>query len=83
MFSFEVKEHEFPESCGKAQLVIKRNSGARGKVRIPFKTFEDTAKPDVDYEGKEGEIEFDNDETELVENLIVFVCLYYVSLCLF
>jgi len=43
---------------------VQRNSGARGRVTIPYRTVSGTAKGDgVDYEDACGELEFLNDET--------------------
>ncbi len=64
IFHFESQEMTFPESVGEASIKVMRSSGARGKVRIPYKTIDGTAKTDKDYEGVEGELSFDDDETE-------------------
>lgn len=41
-----------------------RQSGARGKVAIPFTTEEGTAKAGKDFEHVEGELIFANEENE-------------------
>jgi solute carrier family 8 (sodium/calcium exchanger) len=45
-------------------LRVKRFSGARGKVYVPFKTLEGTAKDEKDFEMTSGHVVFDNNETE-------------------
>ncbi len=64
IFHFEQQEMTFPESIGEAQIKVCRSSGARGKVKIPYRTIDGTAKGEKDYEPEEGELFFDNDETE-------------------
>ncbi|XP_022103821.1 sodium/calcium exchanger 1-like isoform X2 [Acanthaster planci] len=64
IFQFEEKEVKASESVGTAQLKVVRSAGARGTVRIPYRTIEGTAKGNgVDYIDVEGELEFENDET--------------------
>ncbi|KAK2168377.1 hypothetical protein LSH36_17g05028 [Paralvinella palmiformis] len=65
IFHFESAEESFPESVGEASIKVARSSGARGKVSVPFRTVEGTAKGNgKDYEDVEGELVFNNDETE-------------------
>lgn len=65
IFHFELKETTFPESIGEASIKVTRSSGARGCVKIPYRTIEGTAKGNgQDYEDSEGELTFKNDETE-------------------
>ena len=64
IFHFESQEITFPESIGEASVKVMRSSGARGKVKIPYKTIDGTAKGDKDFEHVEGELTFDDDETE-------------------
>ncbi|XP_038073618.1 sodium/calcium exchanger 3-like [Patiria miniata] len=64
IFQFEEKEVKSSESVGTAQLKVVRSAGARGTVRIPYRTIEGSAKGNgVDYIDVEGELEFENDET--------------------
>merc|ERR1712055_47195 len=44
-------------------LEVKRISGARGKVAIPYNTEDGTAKEGVHYEAQEGELMYENEET--------------------
>merc|ERR1711997_463807 len=62
VFQFEEHEAEINESCGTYELKVARQSGARGKVAIPFTTEEGTAKAGKDFEHVEGEIIFCNEE---------------------
>lgn len=64
VFQFAEKEFTVAESAGVVNVVVQRNSGARGKVMIPYKTIDGTATGEKDYERKEGYVEFDNDEVE-------------------
>lgn len=64
IFAFGAKDHELVESVGTYDLRIQRYSGARGKVKIPFWTEDGTAKAGKDYEPLQGEIIFENNETE-------------------
>ncbi|XP_071784260.1 sodium/calcium exchanger 3-like isoform X2 [Asterias amurensis] len=64
IFQFEEKEVKISESVGNSQLKVVRSAGARGTVRIPYRTHEGSARGNgVDYIDVEGEIEFENDET--------------------
>ena len=52
------------EGDGVVKVEVQRNSGARGRVTVPYHTVSGTAKGGgVDYEDKDGELEFQNDET--------------------
>merc|ERR1712002_1309256 len=85
IFGFDDSEAEIVESVGTFDLEIKRISGARGKVAIPFNTEDGTAKEGEHYEAQEGELIFCNEETtktislEIVDeesyekNLIMYV----------
>ena len=53
---------EVTESIGVLELKVNRQSGARGKVAIPFTTEEGTAKAGKDFEHVEGELIFANEE---------------------
>merc|ERR1711874_685671 len=54
---------EVVESVGTFELELKRISGARGKVAIPYNTEDGTAKEGEHYEAQEGELIFCNEET--------------------
>lgn len=64
VFSFEHDHFQVIESCGHLSLKVQRHSGARGKVVIPFRTMDGTALGDKHYESKEGEIVFEDNQTE-------------------
>lgn len=63
---FEVgeKDIEIVETVGVYEMKIARLSGARGCVTIPYNTEDGTAKAGKDYEHVEGELVFENNETE-------------------
>jgi solute carrier family 8 (sodium/calcium exchanger) len=63
IFLFPQPELEINESIGEYELRVNRLSGARGRVIVPFRTVEGTAKPGVEYEHMEGELIFENNET--------------------
>merc|ERR1719304_37438 len=71
IFGFEDAEVEVVESVGTFELEIKRISGARGKVAIPFNTEDGTAKEGAHYEAQEGELIFVNEETSKTISLNV------------
>lgn len=64
IFAFTSKDHELCESVGIYELKVQRFSGARGKVLIPYWAEDGTAKAGKDYEPIQGELEFDNNESE-------------------
>lgn len=65
IFHFEQTECTFPESVGEAAIKVVRSSGARGIVKIPYRTIEGTAKGNgKDYKDAEGELIFENDQVE-------------------
>ena len=63
IFGFEETEAEVVESVGTYELEVKRISGARGKVAIPYNTEDGTAKEGDHYEAQEGELIYVNEET--------------------
>ncbi|GMT10213.1 hypothetical protein PFISCL1PPCAC_1510, partial [Pristionchus fissidentatus] len=64
VFSFEHDHYEVIESCGYLSLRVQRHSGARGKVIIPYRTIEGSASADKHFEAKEGELVFEDNQTE-------------------
>merc|ERR1711872_27544 len=62
-------EAEIVESVGVYELKVQRISGARGKVAIPFSTEDGSAKAGSHYESVEGELLFENEETEKIIEL--------------
>jgi len=71
IFGFEDAEAEIVESVGIYELKVQRISGARGKVAIPFATEDGTAKAGAHFEAIEGELLFENEETEKTIELVV------------
>jgi solute carrier family 8 (sodium/calcium exchanger) len=69
IFGFEDTESEIVESVGTYELKVQRISGARGKVAVPFSTEDGTAKAGTHYEETEGELMFENEETEKIIEL--------------
>ncbi|KAK9872481.1 hypothetical protein WA026_017949 [Henosepilachna vigintioctopunctata] len=64
LFRFEQQNHELVESVGTYDLKIIRSSGARGRVILPYWTEDGTAKAGKDYEKNEGQLIFENNESE-------------------
>ena len=65
VFSFEHTTQTCSESVGEVHIKVCRTSGARGSVSVKFHTVDGTAKGGgKDYEDKQGEIIFENDQTE-------------------
>jgi len=65
IYHFEQKDSSFPENCGEAEIKVARSSGARGTVRVPYKTSPGTARGGgVDFEDQDGYLIFDNNCTE-------------------
>ena len=64
IFNIATKDVETVESIGTYELKIARWSGARGKVAVPYVTLEGTAKAGKDYIHCDGEVIFENNETE-------------------
>ncbi|XP_054711257.1 sodium/calcium exchanger 3-like [Uloborus diversus] len=62
VFGFQEQAEEVPESIGEYRLKVARYSGARGRVIIPFRTLEGSAKPGKDYKHVEGILVFENNE---------------------
>jgi solute carrier family 8 (sodium/calcium exchanger) len=62
VFQFAEHELDITESVGTLELKVNRQSGARGKVGIPYATEEGTAKAGKDYDHVEGELIFNNEE---------------------
>jgi len=65
IFHFDQSDISFPESMGDAKIRVARSSGARGRVALPYKTIEGTAKGGgQDFFDEDGELVFENDEIE-------------------
>jgi len=64
IFSVGEKDIETVETIGMYEMKITRWSGARGRVTVPYHTEDGTAKAGKDYEHVEGELLFENNETD-------------------
>jgi len=66
IFQVSDKDIEIVETVGTYELKITRWSGARGRVTLPYRTEDGTAKAGKDYEHVEGELIFENNETDKI-----------------
>ncbi|XP_066598277.1 sodium/calcium exchanger Calx isoform X2 [Prorops nasuta] len=64
IFGFPERDVELVESVGQYPLRVVRYSGARGRVQIPYRTIEGTAKPGKQYMHIEGSLVFEDNQTE-------------------
>uniref|UniRef100_A0A915Q0F5 Calx-beta domain-containing protein n=1 Tax=Setaria digitata TaxID=48799 RepID=A0A915Q0F5_9BILA len=64
VFSFEHDHFQIVENCGYLSLKIQRSSGCRGKIILPYRTIDGTAVYGKHYELQEGEITFEDNQTE-------------------
>ncbi|XP_055905967.1 sodium/calcium exchanger 1 isoform X2 [Eupeodes corollae] len=71
IFAFASKEHEVVESVGTYDMKVQRFSGARGKVVVPYWTEDGTARAGKDYEPLQGELVFENNQSEKFLNLAI------------
>lgn len=69
VFSFVNNVFQIPETIGEYQLAVHRYCGARGQVVVPYRTIPATAKPNVDFLMVDGELVFNNNETQRYINL--------------
>lgn len=64
IFSFQDRLLHVSECMGTVDVRVVRSSGARGTVRLPYRTVDGTARGGgVHYEDACGELEFGDDET--------------------
>lgn len=63
-FTFEEERHDLVETVGEYGLKVVRQSGARGKVKVPYWTEDSTAKGGKAFEPKRDYLTFANNETE-------------------
>ncbi|XP_016840736.1 sodium/calcium exchanger 2 isoform X3 [Nasonia vitripennis] len=87
IFGFPERDIELIESIGQFPLRVIRYSGARGRVVIPYRTVEGTAKPGKQYLHNEGSLTFEDNQTEKTINLTIIEedsyekdALFYVEL---
>jgi solute carrier family 8 (sodium/calcium exchanger) len=64
VFVFSEPKTEVVENVGTLRIKVMRTSGARGKVKVPYKTIDCTAKGGKDYEAKDDVLVFYNNEIE-------------------
>jgi solute carrier family 8 (sodium/calcium exchanger) len=64
MFVFENEESTVVESDRHVEIKVLRTSGARGRVRVPYRTEDETALNERDYIANTGEVIFENNENE-------------------
>lgn len=64
IFNLADKDVELVESVGTYDVKVLRWSGARGRVAVPYRTLEGTAKEGKDYNTNVGEVVFENNEIE-------------------
>lgn len=63
-FGFDTREIEVVESIGEVQVKFTRASGARGKVTLPFRCVEGSAKPGSHFQDVSGDISFEDNQFE-------------------
>ncbi|XP_011496483.1 PREDICTED: sodium/calcium exchanger 3 [Ceratosolen solmsi marchali] len=87
IFGFPERDIELIESIGQFPLRVIRYSGARGRVTIPYRTIEGTAKPGKQFLHNEGSLTFEDNQTEKIVNLTIIEedsyekdALFYVEL---
>lgn len=64
VFGFVDKQVEVVESAGTHELRVKRFSGSRGRILLPYRTEDGSARAGKEYEAVSGELIFENNETE-------------------
>ena len=70
VFQFEKDQEVVSESVGEYELKVQRASGARGMVRLEYTTSDGTATG-KDFVRCQGDILFENNQTELVGEVVV------------
>ncbi|KAL3212505.1 hypothetical protein MRX96_007924 [Rhipicephalus microplus] len=71
VFSLPESQVEISEAVGEYRVKVNRFSGARGRVFLPYKAIEGTAKVNKDFEPCEGTLVFENNETSKEFSLFV------------
>jgi len=72
IFVFPEPELETIENVGTLRVKVSRTCGARGKVKLPFKTVDGTALSGKDYIGREDMLTFYNNEIEKYIDIEIF-----------
>jgi len=63
-FGFDTREIEVVESIGEVNVKFTRASGARGKVNLPFRCVDGSAKAGAHFEDVSGEVSFEDNQYE-------------------
>jgi len=63
-FGFDTREIEVVESVGEINVKFTRASGARGKVKLPFRCVDGSAKTGTHFQDVSGEITFEDNQYE-------------------
>lgn len=71
VFSLPESQVEISEAVGEYRVKVNRFSGARGRVFLPYKAIEGTAKMNKDFEPCDGTLVFENNETSKEFSLFV------------
>jgi Ca2+/Na+ antiporter len=77
-FLFKESKLNVFENIGSISIKVTRVKGSKGRVKIPFQTVDDTTIAGKDYIEKHGYIIFDQNETEFVLFLIIFLFKNYI-----
>ncbi|XP_070574775.1 sodium/calcium exchanger 2-like [Ptychodera flava] len=72
VLEFSQSVYFFEESVGTAELCVVRKHGSRGRISVTWKTVDKTAIGGKDYESKEGEIVFEDGETEKSLGIVIY-----------
>jgi solute carrier family 8 (sodium/calcium exchanger) len=73
IFSLSERSVSLTETVGTHVMLIVRIGGSRGRVAITYRTEEGTAKPNRDYLHSQGEIIFEDGETEYFISLFIMI----------
>uniref|UniRef100_A0A1I7S9Y8 Calx-beta domain protein n=1 Tax=Bursaphelenchus xylophilus TaxID=6326 RepID=A0A1I7S9Y8_BURXY len=71
-FTFKSEVLKLKESCGYAYLTVNRTRGARGRVTLPFKVTDGSAKRGKDYECGDAELVFEDKQTSADIRIQIF-----------
>lgn len=84
VFGFSEACIDVPESEGLYELPVERSSGARGRIKVPYRTEDGTAKSGKDYVETHGFVVFENNESRYVHSLFhLFIIIFIGFVCLF
>ncbi|CAD5223464.1 unnamed protein product [Bursaphelenchus okinawaensis] len=71
-FTFKSEVLKLKESVGYAYLTVNRGRGARGKVTLPFKVTDGSAKRGKDYDCRDDELVFEDKQTSADIRIQIF-----------